>query len=342
LAAAVTAPTIPRYPLPASFISFAWPAPETRNGHVGYPPDSRPDVLPLQSACRVVDAQFLNSEQGIPCPANDPVHRDSAYGLVSQWRRTRTADATRASCFASKARRPEKAFRGVAQVEKAKRRLDQAIERPRVMPKPKLDALATSHLTAENGCWLNRAISKRRHEGDHGMTGATDALHLDRHTSNATGICTTERNIVVASDLASGPDKVNREPVAKTLFVNPPPALRLPWEGCAFAKRKRRPNGRAAIFAGRNGRRDARAPRPDAAIRRRRKGRFAVLVRYREPPLGGCSTLPKSSARGRGLLRLGRPQHGGSQPVRPEADRRSAMSGSSCRRYGGRVSDTPS
>ena len=75
--------------------------------------------------------------------------------------------------------------------------------------------------------------------------------NLDRHMSNATwDLQPPNANIVVASrPRLHGLTRSIGEPVAKMLLVDPPPALRLPCEGRAFAKSRPRPNGRGREFS---------------------------------------------------------------------------------------------
>ena len=106
--------------------------------------------------------------------------------------------------------------------------------------------------------------------------------NLDRHTSNATrDLQPPNANIDVATrPCLQGLTRSIGEPIAKTLLVNPPPALRLPRDGRAFAKRKRpRPNGRGRDFSRveMEGRDRPRGPGPMPLFGRDGKGRFAVL-----------------------------------------------------------------
>jgi len=78
----VTAPRVPRYFRCPATLPIASLGQRLRPATpVATARDSRPDVLPLQSAPRC-DAQFLNSEQGILPGERYPVTVDSAYGPV--------------------------------------------------------------------------------------------------------------------------------------------------------------------------------------------------------------------------------------------------------------------
>ncbi|WP_380878873.1 hypothetical protein ACFB49_19070 [Sphingomonas sp. DBB INV C78] len=75
--------------------------------------------------------------------------------------------------------------------------------------------------------------------------------NLDRHMSHATrDLQPPNANIVVATQhRLQGLIRSVGEPIAKTLLVNPPPVLRLPWERRGVRKTKAAaPNGAAAIF----------------------------------------------------------------------------------------------